>query len=69
MYRAKDAGFECYVDTSIVCKHLHWPTGAKFWWDPDKNAPIVQTPDGKKMVFYDSKQQVAYQEARDSKEE
>jgi len=69
MYRAGEAGFDCYVDTSIICKHVNWKTGAKYWWDKDRHAPIVQGPGGKQLVIYDAKQQIAYQEARDEEEE
>ena len=69
MYRAIDAGFKGYVDTSVICQHVDWKTGNKFSWEPEKNAPLTTYPDGKKYVFYTAEQQLAHQEARDSKEE
>ena len=69
MYRAKAEGFNCYVDTSVVCTHYDWKSGMKYSWDSEKMVPLIVTPDGKRLRYYDAKQQVAYQEARDAKEE
>jgi len=68
MYRAKDAGFDCYVDTSVICQHVDWKSGLRFSWDSEKQHPVLIRPDGTKLVFYNAEQQMAYQEARDCKE-
>lgn len=67
MYRAKDAGFNCCVDTSLICKHVDWRTNVRYWWDKEKNAPMFAAPGGRKYVFYNGDQQLEYQRERDAK--
>lgn len=69
MYRAVEEGFKCFVDTSVICEHVDWKSGMRFSWDPEKRHPVIIRPDGTKLVFYNAAQQMAYQEARDSKKE
>ena len=69
MYRAKDAGFKCCVDTSIICKHVDWESNTRFLWNVERNAPMATVPGGQSLVFYNGEQQLAYQRERDSKKE
>ena len=66
MYRATDAGFSCYCDTSVLCQHVDSRSGARYYWDKDRHAPAVATPAGKKRLFPSAEQRLAYQAARDS---
>ena len=69
MYRAKDKGFKCFVDTSVVCEHVNWESGMRFSWDSEKMVPLLIKPDGTRLAFYNADQQVAHQQERDSKKE
>lgn len=57
MYRAVDAGFKMYVDTSVNCLHLDWQTGRVFGWDQKVNAPFSQFEDERRLFVTAEKEE------------
>lgn len=69
MYRAIDAGYKCFVDTAVICPHVDWKTGKKFYWHPTENRPCIEMPDGNCYLWDTANQRLERQVARDKKGE